>query len=136
MPRHSAKERPQFEPQTLENRVTLGVPHNQWTPYRDEQESPELVEQSSPKSGMGVSTLERADTRSGVQNSGYSGRSQLSHHARKSGSGGDPGDGPGDDPDENSSGRGDEGSTDGSGDNGEDSDEGYHRNTRCGVRGP
>ena len=62
IPRCNAEERPQFEPRTLENRVTLGVPHNQWTPYRDEQESPELVEQSSPKSGTGMSTLGRAAT--------------------------------------------------------------------------
>ena len=116
--------------------VTLGVPHNQWTPYRDEQESPELVEQSTTKSGTGVSTLGRADTRSGVQNLGYSGGSQPSHHSRKSGSGRNPGNAPGGDLDENSSGRGDEGSTDGSGDDGEDSDEGYRRNTRHGVRGP
>ena len=94
------------------------------------------MEQSSPKSGMGVSTLGRTDTRFGVQNSGYCGRSQLSHHTWQSASGGDPGGGPGDNPDENSSGRGDEGSTDGSGDDGEDSDEGYHRNTRRGVREP
>ena len=136
MPRHSAEERPQFEPWTVENRVTLGVPCNQWTPYRDEQESPDLVEQSSPKSRTGVSTSGRADTRSEVQNSDYSGRSQPGHHAQKSGSGGDPGGGPGDDPDVSSSGRGDEGSTDGSSDDGEDSDEGYHRNTQCRVRGP
>ena len=91
-PRHSAEERPQFKPRNLESRVTLGVPRNQWTPYRDGQESPDLVEQSSPKSRTGVSTSERADTQSEVQNSGYSGRSQPGHHTRKSGSGGDPGD--------------------------------------------
>ena len=135
-PRQNAKGRPHFKPLTLEDRVTLGIPRNQWTSYRDGQESSDPVEQSSSKSMMNISMSGRPDAQSEVKSSGYSGRNQPDYHSRKSGSGRDPGDGPGDDPDESSSGRGDEGSTDGSGDDGEDSDKGYDRNRRHKIRGP